>query len=129
MQTRYHLTLAQTQDILWCLRQMPWELYWYGTGQIERSGAGDEANDHFDMCFVRHLEISKMVFFYVSAIFVELCGIALVQWSVPLPGDEANGDIIDPNDIKQGGDYNREQYFHKKIVLSEKGEHITHTSS
>ena len=55
-----------------------------------------------------------------SAVFVELCGIALVQWSVPLPGDEINADVIDPTDIKQG-DYNREQYFHKKIMLIEKG--------
>ncbi len=49
-----------------------------------------------------------------SAIRIELYGIALVKW------DGDTEDQFDP-DEKVKGDCNREQYFHKKISLLERG--------
>ena len=52
---------------------------------------------------------------FFSALRIELYGIALVKW------DSDGSDIqIDP-DEKLKGDCNREQYFHKKVSLLEKG--------
>lgn len=53
-------------------------------------------------------------FFVVTAIQLELRGVALVHWNP----EESETDL-DPDDIK--GECNKEQYFYKKITLTEKG--------
>ncbi len=59
----------------------------------------------------------NVCFSVFSAIRIELYGIALVKW------DGDTEDQFDP-DEKVKGDCNREQYFHKKISLLERGKYI-----
>ena len=51
----------------------------------------------------------------LTAVRIEICGIALVRW------DQSGGDFIVDLDEKTKGDCNKEQYFHKRITLLEKG--------
>ncbi len=53
---------------------------------------------------------------FLVALRIELYGIALVKWDA----EEGSDILIDP-DEKIKGDCNREQYFHKKVSLLEKG--------
>ena len=53
----------------------------------------------------------------ITAVHVELCGFAVVRWNLTEGGDTE--DLVDSDKLK--GDYNKEQYFHKKIILLEKG--------
>lgn len=50
-----------------------------------------------------------------KAVRLEICGIALVKW------DQSGGDFILDLDNRVKGDCNKEQYFHKRITLLEKG--------
>ena len=53
-----------------------------------------------------------LVFYHFVAIKLELCGSAIVRW---------NKEDIKIDSEKVSGDCDKEKYFHKKIILADKG--------